>query len=507
MAKITLSNVSSGYNRQNINTNFEDIETDLQEKVLYRDNPDGEANQMENELDMNSNDIANAKDIYTSKLYLNGVEVTVLYSAPVDTDTSWFYEDDDGNLSLGSTALDSNTPNEGSDSPYGFNNTAIGYNALYSNTYGTNNIATGHQALASNTTGSYNTANGNNALYSNTTGSANTASGRNALYSNTSGYYNTASGYQALYYNTIGDYNTASGYLALYGNTTGDRNTATGYNALSSNTTGGENVATGHLALGSNTTGGSNTAHGSYALLYNTTGNYNTATGYRALYDNTTGIFNVATGHSAMFSNTEGSYNTANGNNALLSNTTGDYNTAYGSIALYFNTTGDNNTACGYRALLSNTTYNNTAGFGHDAQVTGSDQIQLGDSDTTTYVYGTVQNRSDLRDKADVRGTVLGLGFITSLRPVDYRWDMREDYETDTPDGTHKRGRYHHGFIAQEIAEVIEESGVDFGGYQDHKVAGGEDVLSLGYDELIGPLVKALQELNQKFDDYVKTHP
>jgi len=84
---------------------------------------------------------------------------------------------------------------------------------------------------------------------------------------------------------------------------------------------------------------------------------------------------------------------------------------------------------------------------------------------------------------------------------------MREDYETDTPDGTHKRGRYHHGFIAQEIAEVIEESGVDFGGYQDHKVAGGEDVLSLGYDELIGPLVKALQELNQKFDDYVKTHP
>jgi len=32
-------------------------------------------------------------------------------------------------------------------------------------------------------------------------------------------------------------------------------------------------------------------------------------------------------------------------------------------------------------------------------------------------------------------------------------------------------------------------------------------VLSLGYDELIGPLVKALQELNQKFDDYVKTHP
>ena len=101
MAKITLSNVSSGYNRQNINTNFEDIETDLQEKVLYRDNPDGEANQMENELDMNSNDIANAKDIYTSKLYLNGVEVTALYSeapeAPDDA-ASITYDNTDSSL-------------------------------------------------------------------------------------------------------------------------------------------------------------------------------------------------------------------------------------------------------------------------------------------------------------------------------------------------------------------------------------------------------------------------
>jgi hypothetical protein len=359
---------------------------------------------------MNSNDIANAKDIYTSKLYLNGVEVTVLYSAPVETDTSWFYEDDDGNLSLGSTALYSTVilggnNNEGGDSASGFENTAVGYNALYSNTLG----------------------------YS----------------------------------------NTATGYQALYSNTTGFNNTATGYQALTNNTTGGTNTATGQEAL-----------------LSNTTGFNNTATGYRALRNNTTGFTNTATGYAA-----------------LNYNTTGFRNTAYGYYALFDNTTGYNNTACGYLALRSSTTYNNTAGFGFNARVTGSDQVQLGDSDTTTYVFGTVQNRSDLRDKADVRGTVLGLGFITSLRPVDYRWDMREDYKTATPDGTHKRGRYHHGFIAQEIAEVIEESGVDFGGYQDHKVAGGEDVLSLGYDELIGPLVKALQELNQKFDDYVKTHP
>ena len=37
---------------------------------------------------------------------------------------------------------------------------------------------------------------------------------------------------------------------------------------------------------------------------------------------------------------------------------------------------------------------------------------------------------------------------------------------------------------------------VDFGGYQDHAVNGGEDVLTLGYGELITPMIKAVQEMN-----------
>ena len=92
-------------------------------------------------------------------------------------------------------------------------------------------------------------------------------------------------------------------------------------------------------------------------------------------------------------------------------------------------------------------------------------------------------------------------------------WLIAVKHENLIHDGTHTRTRYHHGVIAQEVAEVIAESGIDFGGYQDHKVSGGEDVLSIGYDELIGPLIKALQEVNQKFDalkeefdDYVETH-
>ena len=74
-------------------------------------------------------------------------------------------------------------------------------------------------------------------------------------------------------------------------------------------------------------------------------------------------------------------------------------------------------------------------------------------------------------------------------------------------DGTKKRNRLHHGLIAQEVKALIDTSGVDFGGYQDHKLSGGDDVLSIGYDEFIAPLIKAIQELNTKFEAYVLTHP
>ena len=57
--KISLTNPTAGYNLQAINANFDAIEQELQNKILYRDNPTGEPNQMENTLDMNSNRILN----------------------------------------------------------------------------------------------------------------------------------------------------------------------------------------------------------------------------------------------------------------------------------------------------------------------------------------------------------------------------------------------------------------------------------------------------------------
>jgi hypothetical protein len=64
MAKISISNLSSGFNSTTtLNNAFDAIETQLNSKVLYRDNPAGEPNQMENDLDMNGQTILNAGGI------------------------------------------------------------------------------------------------------------------------------------------------------------------------------------------------------------------------------------------------------------------------------------------------------------------------------------------------------------------------------------------------------------------------------------------------------------
>lgn len=60
MAKVNIPNITSGYASVSaLNTHFQTIEDELNNKVLYRDNPTGEPNQMENDLDMNGHRILN----------------------------------------------------------------------------------------------------------------------------------------------------------------------------------------------------------------------------------------------------------------------------------------------------------------------------------------------------------------------------------------------------------------------------------------------------------------
>ncbi len=274
-----------------------------------------------------------------------------------------------------------------------------------------------------------------------------------------------------------------------------NNNIGIGSNTLSKNTTGNNNTCIGNNSLSSNTSGNANTVVGNFILEKNTIGTNNIGVGIASLQNNTEGSSNVAIGIASLQNNTIGNDNTAIGLVSLLFNTTGNNNTGVGSKALLSNTTGSNNTAIGNNALINNTTFSNVTGLGANSTVTGSNQVQLGDSTSNVYAQSALNIRSDLRDKTDIRDTVLGLDFINKLRPVDFRWDMREDYIEQVKDGSKKRDRFHHGLIAQEVKSTMDNLNVDFAGYQDHKINGGKDVLTIGYEELIGPLIKSIQEL------------
>ena len=237
----------------------------------------------------------------------------------------------------------------------------------------------GHQAGNSNT-GTGNTAVGYQALFSNTTGTGSIAIGYQALYSNTRGKRNIAIGYEALrttqgstdaYGDPIGDENVAIGYQAARAAFNINRVVAIGYRALAKNRAEG-NVAIGWLAMESNvgTAGGNsgvlNTGVGTLALSENTSGNANSAFGYLALNSNTTGNENTAVGHRSMVYNSTGKNNCSFGSYALYYNQIANNNSAFGTFALYSNTT-NNNSAFGYKALRYNTTgYGNNA-FGYQA--------------------------------------------------------------------------------------------------------------------------------------------
>ena len=221
----------------------------------------------------------------------------------------------------------------------------------------------------------------------------------------------------------------------------------------------------------------------------------------------------VVSGNITKNGNTFGGKMTKNEiDNVMIGTGTGNSNTALGRNSLQNNTTGYGNTANGYFALYDLTSYNHCTGLGYNAQVTGSNQVQLGDSSVTVYAQKALVTRSDERDKIDIEDSPLGLNFILQLRPRKYRMNSREAYFekgqerdfTATNDGSKAGKRPHYGLIAQEVKEVMNELGVDFAGYLDSKVDGGEDVLSLGYTEFIAPMIKAIQEQQQMIKELQK---
>lgn len=87
MAKISLSTILSGFQTiTQLNQNFTDIVSEFQNKVLYRDNPSGEPNSMQNDLDMNSNDLLNVDTTDTRVLKIDGTSIVPTGTISADAD-------------------------------------------------------------------------------------------------------------------------------------------------------------------------------------------------------------------------------------------------------------------------------------------------------------------------------------------------------------------------------------------------------------------------------------
>ena len=354
--------------------------------------------------------------------------------------------------------------------------------------------------------------------------------GYKSLYSSGSGsgsfIANVGIGYAAGY-GITGDYNVAIGKRAVGGlkdisssaaYASGSHNTGVGTNSQLSLTSGGYNSSLGSGSLWENKSGHYNTAIGGNTL-YKCTNSYNTAVGFGALQQQESSTYNVALGYLAGNNNYVGSYSTFIGVNA------GNYQ--WGGSTIY-------------------STWNYVTCLGYQAYVSNSHQVQLGGSGDSVYGSSSYNSRSDARDKADITDlTYNALDFINALQPRQYRLDKREDYITEEVltveqwrdsaltveeqaeyseritgigengveereyyrfirnerDGSKKRSRLHNGFIAQEVKAAADKLGFDFGGFQDHSLNGGGDVMTLAYEEFIAPLIGAVKALTQEVNN------
>lgn len=436
------------------------------------------------------------------------------------------------NTAVGAKALKSNTTG-GSNTAVGFHamytsidgfdNTAVGNSALSKNTSGGVNTAVGSKSMTNNTTGASNTAVGYNTLGSNTTGSYNTAMGHGTLQSNTTGSFNTALGDFCMPINSIGNNNTAVGLYSMYHNISGSDNTGLGIGTLYQITSGTENVAVGSYALNDITTAVQNTAVGINALYHNN-GNYNTAIGYKSMETNTNGNYNTALGFWSLQLNNGGDENVALGNYSLVSNTSGNNNTGVGYQTFYNNVSGSGNTALGHGACStvgsntnctylgndannsSATAYSNSTAIGNGSRLTASNNIVLGNASITSIkaAVTSITAISDGRFKKNIKEDVMGLDFIRLLRPVTYNLDVTgmnkflhvASDEAQQSGIAAKEKVVQTGFIAQEVEKAANEIGYNFSGVD--KPQSQDDFYGIRYAEFVVPLVKAVQELDEK---------
>jgi Chaperone of endosialidase len=227
---------------------------------------------------------------------------------------------------------------------------------------------------------------------------------------------------------------------------------------------------------------------------------------------------NTVTGTSAFglraAAQNTGIHTSALGVNAAYQNT-GNQSSAFGVNAAYQNT-GNQASVFGVNAAYQNV-YANVSCFGHSSNATGANQVQLGDTTTTVYHSG-IAARSDRRDKRNISplDTAKWVDFFSQVAPVRHVWDKRDAYRVEqspkdadgnitklipfaavVTDGSKAGKRYHASFIAQDVRDLLESTGLsaECSAVKDASFDGGEDVLSLDKEQLFVGMTVVVQDL------------
>jgi len=172
--------------------------------------------------------------------------------------------------------------------------------------------------------------------------------------------------------------------------------------------------------------------------------------------------------------------------------------------------TGHYNSFLGAESDASADSLVNATAVGYHAIVNSSNKVRIGNA-AVTVIEGQVPftTPSDGRFKFQVQEDVKGLDFILKLRPVTYQFDV-EKFENSATRGpkiprapaaiqaSYKAAAAirRSGFIAQEVEQAAQSSGYSFSGIV--RPAGADDHYSLSYESFVVPLVKAVQEQQQR---------
>jgi trimeric autotransporter adhesin len=392
------------------------------------------------------------------------------------------------------------------------------FNSINAGIIDIDNVALGYKSFNSNSSGSKNISIGAHSQFSSTTTSNNIGIGDSTLFAN-SGTDNLAIGTKCLKKNLTGFRNIGIGNNSFSNSVTAVDGIAIGLNAMMSNKSGLENIIVGNYAFSNDTSGIRNTIVGSYAALNCKDCNDNVVMGNGALRNSINTESCVAIGNNTLKDHKYNNVSVAIGNNALSSDTNGVSLVAVGGNALYLAKGGTENTALGMNSYATTSTFFNATALGASANVTANNQVRIGSSSVGS-IGGQVgwTTLSDGRFKSNIVENIPGLSFINLLRPVSYTVDKQKQFQyvfsnimSKLKEDTSRNAKemmeqisklaahdatIYTGFIAQDVETAAKKLNFQFSGVDAPK--NDNDYYGLRYAEFVVPLVKAVQELDEK---------